>query len=95
MFVRNGLPILNQRKLIFSGIAVYVLGRMMDPDDCLNFLNVFCGGLWCFVVVYSVLWWFVVVCSVFDRDHVLCIKFCSANVQIHDRVCTPFIEYYL
>ena len=20
----------------------------------------------------------------FDRDHVLCLKFCSANVQIHD-----------
>ena len=33
--------------------------------------------------------------SKFDRDHVLCIKFCSANVQIHDRVCTPYIEYVL
>ena len=33
--------------------------------------------------------------SKFDRDHVLCITFCSANVQIHDRVCTPYIEYYL
>ena len=33
--------------------------------------------------------------SKFDRDHVLCIKFFSANVQIHDRVCTTYIEYYL
>ena len=79
MFIRNGLLVLNQLKLIFSSIAVYVLlGRMMDPDDCLNFLYVFCGSLlwfvvvygvlWCFVVCFvvfcSVLWWFVVVCSV-------------------------------
>ena len=68
MFVRNGLPVLNQRKLIFSGIAVYVfLGRMMDPDDCLNFLYVFCGSLLWFVVVYGglwcVLWCFAVFCG--------------------------------
>ena len=67
IFVRNGLPVLNQRKLIFSGIAVYVLlGRMMDLDDCLNCLYVFCGRLLWFVVVYGVLWWFVVCFMVFS-----------------------------
>ena len=66
VFVRNGLPVLNQWKLIFSGIAVYVLlGQMMDPDDCLNFLYVFCGSLLWFLVVYGVLWWFVVCFVVF------------------------------
>ena len=33
--------------------------------------------------------------SKFDRDHSLTIKICFVNIQIHGRVCNPYIAYCL
>ena len=48
--------------------------------------NVACFRILLFAYIYY---------SKFDKDHFLSIKICIVNVQIHGRVCTPYIAYCL
>ena len=43
--------------------------------------------------IWSCSQWQKVYFSKFDRDHFLSIKICIVNVEIHGRVCTPYIAY--